>query len=570
MRTRIIYLPICLAVFAFFRVQVLIAELEKFDADEYVQKVAEINTQLALADSTWHDWCPISRLVLTCGDNKCDPSLENADNCPADCLETSLKSYNDQISCPGIEPLHRPKGQEEVQSLIKRAREQGRHARVVGSRHSVNEQYCTDGIALTMEAFNQVIGIHKEEDGSETVEVEAGATMGDLADWLHERGKTLGYVQLGFRLATVGGAIATGAHGSSAKHTAVVASLVQAVTLINSAGEVLEITKKDGDLLRSLRAHLGMFGVVIKVKLKIISQFRLHVSVTKHKGHELLEENGLSEAIKDCDYALINWFPKTNRYIKTCGIETEERADLGAENTLLNPKILPGLELPFNLALHYGMCSSQLNAGLEYLRYLFLKWRPPFQKIGPSGDLISTGDVVGYSHRMMSSKFIESKNDFFQNDWELAIPFSKAFAALKVVYEHTKQNDMHLPLVGFLLRFAPSEDATLMAHTTSVGAFNKNEPVLLIEFPTPTPIGFPADMRASINYPYEQLARILITEFGARPHWGKNEAWTFKLQNELGSYGKNLDVFKTLVQKIDPVGMFATNFARQIGLTGDR
>lgn len=534
------------------------------DIQDYFDTVDRINQHLDdIQNRRVRTACQGASLVLSCGDGKCESKAgENATNCPADCVNTPVKSYDHGISCANIQEYYEPVSVSQMVQLVNYALNSGVHFRVVGSRHSVNDQYCNGGIVAGTAKLNRILGIIKEVDGSESVLVEPGVVLGDLAEWLHARDRSLGYAHLGFRKATVGGAIANGAHGSSLKHDAVISNLVRSVTLVDGRGRLREINEARWplDYLRAARAHLGVLGAVVKVKLAIVPQFKLRASVTDGHDDALLVQNGLLNQVQACDFALINWFPNSHRFIKTCGVQSTKPADDGAENTLLSPPVPSWLTQPYKVALHYGMCYDTLNATLEGFRYLQLKWLPPFRKADAFGDVSSTSDLVGYAHRIMSSELITDDSKFFTRDWELAVPFSKAQAALLALSDYARLTRMRLPLVGVFLRFAPSSDRTLMAHTTSVGTFQKDEPVVFFEFPTPTPVGLSLSLTRSINSVYEGLARLLITEFGARPHWGKNATFTFELQNQMQSYGNNLARFQAVKDDLDPNGLFLSDF----------
>src|SRR5579871_277901 len=215
------------------------------DESEYYDKLEEINYLLDHIDKQAKDLCPLSPLVTTCGNNICEHLWENGDNCPADCVITPVKSYDHQVNCAQVEQLLTPASLDELIDIVKSAHLNGTHVRVVGSRHTVNQQYCTNGIAISMDNFKTIIGIEKEPDGSESVMVQPSVIMADLGEWLHERDRSLGYAQLGFRAATIAGAIANGAHGSSPKHTSVLSSLVRSATIVKSDGHILEISDSD-------------------------------------------------------------------------------------------------------------------------------------------------------------------------------------------------------------------------------------------------------------------------------------------------------------------------------------
>ena len=73
------------------------------------------------------------------------------------------------------------------------------------------------------------------------VRVDAGVKTGDLAEWLHARGKSLGYALMGFRLPTIAGAVATGSHGSSPRFDSVLASRVRSDPARRLGGDAADL-----------------------------------------------------------------------------------------------------------------------------------------------------------------------------------------------------------------------------------------------------------------------------------------------------------------------------------------
>lgn len=512
--------------------------------------------------------CPGLKLAVSCGNGKCEPKQgENADTCPVDCVPPLIKSYNNQTLCRGVTHVYKPTTTAEVQEIVHNAYMHGQKVRVVGKLHSANEQLCTTGVIISTESLNRVIGI-ETFNGKETVVTEPGTTLFELADWLHAKNRSLGYALIGFRGVSVAGAAATGSHGSSMKHSNIISSAVETMWIVNSRGELNEYSELNTKptTWKALRANLGMLGVVVRLRMKIQPQFNLDVNVTFHNDRELFRRTGAMSLVRDCDYGLLNWFPGTHRVMKTCGTVTNEKVTPEANNSLLDPVIPSWLADPFKSVLQYGACYRPISCLMENFRYLDLRFKPPFMGKNEFGMVEPMDSLVGPSHRMVTSNLSPYQAGLTQMDWELAVPSSKAQAALEAVREHIRKNKICLPLVGVFLRFAPSEDATLLAHTVSDGEFKKGEPVMFIEMPVYLPHGFTKEQRAQYDRPFEDIVKMLITNFNARPHWGKNRDWAFVLARDLKSYGQKFNEFREIVSELDPSGTFMNDWGRRVGL----
>jgi xylitol oxidase len=73
-----------------------------------------------------------------------------------------------------------------------------------------------------------------------------------------------------FPQATIGGAIATGTHGTG-KHP-ILAGSVAALELVTAEGAVTHLTRGENDLFNAAAVSLGAFGVVTSVTLDILPE----------------------------------------------------------------------------------------------------------------------------------------------------------------------------------------------------------------------------------------------------------------------------------------------------------
>jgi xylitol oxidase len=146
---------------------------------------------------------------------------------------------------------------------VQRAVAAGGRVRAVGTRHSFND-LADNGATLV-----SVAGIAADpeiDEAASTVTAGAGMTYGALAAWLQERGWALG--NLGsLPHISVGGATATGTHGSGSRNK-----------ILSAAIAALDYVAADGTLRHASRADpgfdgmpvgLGAFGIVVRVTLDI-------------------------------------------------------------------------------------------------------------------------------------------------------------------------------------------------------------------------------------------------------------------------------------------------------------
>jgi alditol oxidase len=166
----------------------------------------------------------------------------------------------------------RPRTVEEAQELIARSET----IRPIGTCHAFSQvgDSGPDGVLLATEHLNRVVDV-----GAATVTVEAGIRYGELSATLDDHGLALANLA-SLPHISVGGAVATGTHGSGVGNP----SLAAAVSM-------LELVGPDGSLRRLRRGEddfdgavvgLGALGLVARLSLDVVPAFQLRQYVFEH------------------------------------------------------------------------------------------------------------------------------------------------------------------------------------------------------------------------------------------------------------------------------------------------
>src|SRR5450755_2271687 len=88
-----------------------------------------------------------------------------------------LVSDVSRLSSTRVEEIDRPQGVEEIQQMVRLAREKGLKVSIAGSHHSQGGHIVTaGGVLLDMRSFKRVLRV---DEGSKTVTVESGARWAD-------------------------------------------------------------------------------------------------------------------------------------------------------------------------------------------------------------------------------------------------------------------------------------------------------------------------------------------------------------------------------------------------------
>lgn len=196
--------------------------------------------------------------------------------------------------------IHRPDSIDALRRLVAAAPK----IHAIGTRHSFNGAADSPGELVDLGAISPAFVIDRERM---TVTVGAGAAYTDLANWLHREGFAL-HNLASLPHISVGGAVATGTHGSGDRNGT-----------LSSAVSALDLVTHDGSLVHVTRGHphfdamvvgLGAFGVVTRITLEIGPTFDVRQDAFMGLPWEALLAG--FDAIASCAYSfslLTKWSP---------------------------------------------------------------------------------------------------------------------------------------------------------------------------------------------------------------------------------------------------------------------
>ncbi len=184
--------------------------------------------------------------------------------------------------------VYAPSTVDDVVSIVKKSRGEGRKIRAVGTNMSPNGAAISDGATcISMTNFNRLQSVDKETG---VATVQPGMRIGDLLNRLAEYGLTLSNVPAVTEM-TIGGATQTGSHGSAVGSPPLNEACV-ALKFVTAEGEVVDLSEAaDGQRFHEAKCALGTFGIVVELKLKCdpLTHLREEVTVVKladvQRGH---------------------------------------------------------------------------------------------------------------------------------------------------------------------------------------------------------------------------------------------------------------------------------------------
>ena len=173
----------------------------------------------------------------------------------------------------------RPTSVEEAQEMIAGAETIG----PLGTRHSFSRVGDSAGALLSTEHLSHIVEI-----GEATVTVETGIRYGELSSALHDHGLAVANLA-SLPHISVGGAIATGTHGSGVGNQSLAAG-VSALELVCADGSIRQLRRGDHDFDGAV-VGLGALGLVARVSLDVVPAFELRQYVFEELPWPMVETN---------------------------------------------------------------------------------------------------------------------------------------------------------------------------------------------------------------------------------------------------------------------------------------
>lgn len=171
------------------------------------------------------------------------------------------QQYGKQVSC-----IYYPETIEELQNLIKQAKEENKKISIIGAGMSQGSQTVpveADSLVINTKKLNRI----EFGNDNQTVKVQSGATWEHIQIEANKRGKSV-IVKQASDLFSVGGSIGINCHGWAHEYGAI-SSTVLALTIIDSNSQLQNLTPDD-ELFGCMFGTLGYFGMIVNVTLQLV------------------------------------------------------------------------------------------------------------------------------------------------------------------------------------------------------------------------------------------------------------------------------------------------------------
>jgi xylitol oxidase len=394
---------------------------------------------------------------------------------------------------------------EDVQRVV---REGGRiHA--LGTRHSFTDLPDTDG---TLVDVSGLTGQFDLDEAARAVTVAAGTRYGIVARALDELGWALH--NLGsLPHISVGGATATGTHGSGDRN-GVLTAAVRGIRYVGADGDVHEVRRGDPDF-DALAVGVGAFGIIVGLTLDIHPAYRMRQDIyTGVTWDAALADLSVLTGAGYSVSLFTRWDPET---IDSVWVKTRLEADDDAVgDTLLDGQRVLGSESPLGSGDNITEVGGVPGSWMLRLPHFRLDREPSF------GEEIQTEYFVPREHG------------------------AAALAAVRALGDSIRPH-----LVVSEIRTAARDELWLS------GAYQQD--VVIIHF---TWLDHPAEVGALL--PGIERA---LRPFAARPHWGKVHGFGAA---DVARVHPRLADARAVFERRDPEGRFVNAHLERVGLREPR
>ncbi len=422
-------------------------------------------------------------------------------------------SWNENIK-HDYQNIYYPESETEIADIVR----QSASVRMIGTGKSSADIAAGTDTLISPGKYNKILNIDRE---NLEITVQSGLLLKKMIQEMEKN-------ELAFPALpdiddiTVGGAIATGTHGTGKKAQSL-SSYIKKIKIVNAEGEIEKIEASDSRF-HALQVSMGVLGIFTEITFYCIPKKTMNIVERPMHDNDWL--SNYRAMLTDNDFLRILWLPHTNHGYVITGNYTDKENLITAKNGPWYYKYRRKLS-----KFLYGLSVKrpQLTAFANKIIYrLFFSNRQ--QKNG------SLYDATVTKSRGSTLELAE---------WTVAIDkFDDLFKELKAALD-SKSNDgyAHIPMD---VRFLSAENGWLS------NAYGKD----IVTMGCVTRNAGNAD-----NYEAFNVVEKIFLKYDGRPHWAKRFQAGSKTLKSL--YPK-WDEFLALRKKMDKTGKFLNSYLGKI------
>ena len=420
-------------------------------------------------------------------------------------------SWNENVTY-NYKQLFKITTEEELQDVIKNSEK----IRVFGTKQSSADIASGLETLLDITTYNKILSF---DDVEHKVTLQSGVILRDLLEAIEAKGWCIPCLP-DINTITIGGALATGTHGTSGK---LLCEYMTNCSMVLADGSLKVIDQKD-ELIDAVRVSLGVLGVMSEITFKCEPIYTLHVKEGPEDDSEWLPK--IRQRLQKHDFLRILWLPHTDKgYVIT------------------GDKIDPNKEIIEDFGPAYLKHRRKASKILYKYSHIFPWTTAIANKLLYRGFFSSTKEHKGSLYQATVTKSRGSTIELAE--WTIGMDiFPKVFEELKTeINKWSNKSFIHIPMdIRFIykdkswLSYAYGED------TVTMGCVSRNAAT------------------ADTYEAFKSIEKVFL-KYGGRPHWGKRFVAKDATLSKI--YDKWED-FKVLRKDFDPTNKFLNPYLTKL------
>ncbi|MDB4182495.1 FAD-binding protein [Polaribacter sp.] len=420
-------------------------------------------------------------------------------------------SWNENLTYK-YKSLYRITTEKELQEVVAKTDK----IRFFGTKQSSADIAAGIDTLIDITSYNKILSYNETE---RTVTVQSGVILGDLLEAIEAKGWCIPCLP-DINTITIGGALATGTHGTSGH---LLCEYMTSCTMVLANGSLKTVHKSD-TLMQAVRVSLGALGVMSTVTFRCETIYTLHVKEGPENDSEWLPK--IKERLQKHDFLRILWLPHTDKgYVIT------------------GDKIAPETKITENLGPKYLKHRRKASKILYKYSHVFPWITAIANRVLYKGFFSANKEYKGSLYQATVTKSRGATLELAE--WTIGLDrFPLVFDELKTeINKWSNKSFIHIPMdIRFIykdnswLSYAYQED------TVTMGCVSRN---------------------AATADTYEAFKTIetIFLKHGGKPHWGKR--FTAKDAALSKIYSKWED-FKQLRHRMDPTNKFLNPYLSKL------
>jgi len=420
-------------------------------------------------------------------------------------------SWNENLTY-NYESLYKITSEEELQEVVKKSEK----IRVFGNKQSSADIASGAATLIDIRTYNKIIS---SNDAELTITVQSGVILGDLLEAVEAKGWCIPCLP-DINTITIGGALATGTHGTSGK---LLSEYMTKCSIVLADGSIKIITDKE-DLIDAIRVSLGVFGVFSEITFKCEPIYTLHVKEGPEDDSVWLPK--INERLKKHDFLRILWLPHTDKGYVITGDKIDPNTEVTED---LGPKYLKHRRTASKILYKYSHVFPWITAVANKLLY--------------RGFFSSTKEHKGSLYQATVTKSRGSTLELAE--WTIGLDvFPTVFEELKTeINKWSNKSFIHIPMdVRFVYKDKSWLSYAYEKDTVTMGCVSRNAAT------------------ADTYEAFKSIEKIFL-KHGGKPHWAKR----FSAKDaELSKVYTKWEDFKLLRRELDPTNKFLNPYLTEI------